>query len=86
MGYYLLIATGLIGPFFLIKYRETIGDVIGEAAWMRKIGGVYNFIVVVAILIFFWAIADVTGTTGVLFGPLRFVIPGMRPEEVPPAF
>ena len=85
MPYYLLIAIGIIGPVFLIIYRETIGDTIGEADWMRKVGGVYNVIVIVALLIFFWALADVTGTTSILFGPLRYLSPGFNPAP-PPTF
>lgn len=80
MGYTLLIATGLIGPFFLIKYRETIGDTVGEAEWMKKIGGIYNVIIVVALLIFFWTIADMTGTTTVLFSPLKSLFPQFRQQ------
>lgn len=79
MLYYILIAIGLIGPVFLIIYREALGDIIGEADWMRKVGGVYNVIVFAAILIFFWALADVTGTTSLLFSPLRQLSPAFQP-------
>ncbi len=84
MFYYLMIATGMIGPVFLIMYREAIGDIIGEADWMRKVGGVYNVIVFAAIIIFFWALADVTGTTSILFAPLRSLSPAF--QEAPPQF
>jgi hypothetical protein len=30
-----LIFIGLVAPFFLIVYREFIGDMLGEASWMR---------------------------------------------------
>lgn len=83
MGYYLLIATGLVGPFFLIKYRASIGDIVGEAAWMKKIGGVYNFIIILALFIFFWTIAEMTGTTDILFSPLRSFFPELRKEAAP---
>ena len=63
MGYYLLIGVGLIGPFFMIKYREMIGDMMGEADWMRKVGGVHYVVVIVALVIFFWTPAEMTGTT-----------------------
>ena len=86
MGYYLLIAAGLVGPFFLIKYRQVVGDMMGEAEWMKKVGGVYNTVIIIALIIFFWTIAEMTGTTSVLFGPLRYLIPGMRPQEAPPPF
>ena len=85
MGYYLVIAAGIIGPFFMIKYRESLGDMLGEADWMRKVGGIHNFIVIIAILIFFWALADVTGTTSVLFGPLRSLSPAFQ-QQTPPSF
>jgi len=32
---YFLYAVGLIVPFLLIKYRERVGDMIGQAEWMR---------------------------------------------------
>lgn len=60
----------------MMKYRERIGELVGEAEWMRKVGGVYNLIIIVALLIFFWSIAELTGTTDVLFRPLLFFIPG----------
>ena len=82
MGYYLLIACGLIGPFFLIYYREEIGNTIGQADWMSAFGGIYTVIVVVAILIFFWTLAELTGTTQTLFGPIRDVIPDAQNQQV----
>lgn len=85
MGYSLLIAAGLIGPFVLIYYRERIGDMIGEADWMRKVGGVYYVVVYIAIIIFFWTLAELTGTTGVLFAPLRSLSPAFQ-QQTPPTF
>ena len=78
MGYYLLIATGLIGPFVMMYYRETIGDMIGEADWMRKVGGVYMVVIIVALFIFFWTLAEMTGTTSILFSPLKGLFPGQQ--------
>lgn len=86
MGYYLMIAAGLIGPFFLVKYRESIGDMMGEADWMKKVGGVYNVVFIVAVIIFFWTIAEMTGTTSILFAPLRKLSPGFQPEAAAPTF
>lgn len=83
MGYYLLIATGLIGPFAMIYYREAIGDMIGEADWMRKVGGVYIVVIIVALLIFFWTLAELTGTTSILFAPLRYLSPAFWPTAEP---
>ncbi len=74
---YFLYAVGLIVPFLLIKYRERVGDMIGQAEWMRKVGGVYNFIILIAVFIFFWTVAEMTGTTTFLFKPLINIIPGL---------
>ena len=78
MGYILPII-GIVGSFFLLKYREAIGNIMGEAEWMRKVGGVYNVVIIVAIFIFFWSLAELTGTTQILFSPLLWLIPGLHP-------
>jgi hypothetical protein len=70
-----LIFIGLVAPFFLIVYREFIGDMLGEASWMRPLGGVYTCIVLLAIILFFWALAEATGTTNVLFHPVVDLFP-----------
>jgi uncharacterized membrane protein len=80
----ILSLVGVVGSFFLIRYREHIGDMMGEPAWMQKIGGVYNFIVIIAVFIFFWSIAELTGTTEILFKPLTFFIPGARETPIDP--
>ncbi len=80
MGYYLLIGTGLVGPFVMMKYREQIGDMFGEAEWMKKVGGVYNVVNIVAMIIFFWTLAEATGTTTVLFAPLRYLSPAFQQQ------
>jgi len=49
---------------------------IGEPKWTEYIGGVYNMIVLIAVGIFFWCIAEITGTTHILFKPLTWFIPG----------
>ena len=67
---------GIVGSFFLIKEREKVGDMFGEAEWMRKVGGVYNVVVICALFIFFWSLAELTGTTDVLFGWVRNFFPG----------
>jgi hypothetical protein len=79
MGFILPIL-GIVGSFFMLKYREYIGNMMGEAAWMSKVGGVYNVIVIVAIFIFFWSLAELTGTTDILFRPLLWFIPGLAPR------
>ncbi len=70
---------GIAASVGLIYKREVIGDMIGEADWMRKIGGVYFLVVYIAVFIFFWSLAELTGTTDVLFGPIRNNIPGLKP-------
>jgi len=73
MGTFLSIV-GLIASILMIKYREKVGDNIGQADWMQKVGGVYNFIIIVSIFIFFWSIAHLTGTTNFFFSPFRTAI------------
>ena len=74
---------GIVGSFFLIKYRERAGDMIGDAAWMQPIGGIYNFLIIFSVFIFFFSVAALTGTTDIFFGWVRFLIPGQAPA--PPA-
>lgn len=69
---------GIVASFFMFKYRERIGDAIGEADWMRKIGGVYAVVMIFALIIFFWSVASLTGTTDILFAPLLLLFPGFR--------
>ena len=78
---YALSIIGIVASFFLVKYRERMGEIIGEAEWMRKLGGVYNVIIITAILIFFWALATLTGTTNILLKPILFLIPGSRSAD-----
>ncbi|MBI3332209.1 hypothetical protein HYZ99_04635 [Candidatus Peregrinibacteria bacterium] len=76
---------GLLGialSLVLLKYRERIGNMIGEAEWMQKIGGIYNVIILIALIIFFWSLAELTGTTNIFFAPLRMIIPGGRQMEI----
>lgn len=73
---WLLPLIGIVFSFYLIYKRQMFGDMIGEADWMLKVGGVYNLMVIVGLVIFFWSIAELTGTTGVLFSPLLHVLPG----------
>lgn len=69
---------GIVTSFLLVKYRERMGDIVGEAEWMQKVGGVYNVIVITAIFLFFWSLAALTGTTSIFLKPLTFLIPGSR--------
>ncbi len=69
MSYFLGIL-GIIASFFLLKYRERVGDMIGEPEWAHKVGGIYNVIILCGIFLFFWSLATVTGTTDILFRPI----------------
>lgn len=71
--------------FVMIKFRERIADMIGEAQWMRYVGGVYIFIVILGVLMVLFGIARMTGTTQVLMAPIYGVIPSMG-DAPPPAF
>ena len=75
MGTFLAIC-GIILAFFMLKYRERLGDMIGDAEWMSKLGGVYNFIIILSLIIFFWSIAELTNTTYLFFAPIRMIFPG----------
>ena len=68
--------SGIILAFFMIKYRERVGDSMGEADWMRSVGGVYMIVIALAICIFLWSIAALTNTTDILLSPV-FLIPGL---------
>lgn len=73
---------GLALSFAMIKFRESIGNAIGEASWMRKVGGVYTVVVFCAIVLFFWCLAFLTGTEEIFFKPIMFLLPG-APEPPP---
>lgn len=74
----LLSLLGIAGSVLMLKYRESIGNMLSEADWMSKVGGVYNVVVIAAVFIFFWSLATLTGTTEILFSPLLWLIPGVR--------
>lgn len=86
MTQYVLPIFGILFAFTLIKYREQIGDVFGDADWMRPLGGVYFVIVYISIFIIFWSIAVMTNTTGILFKPFLMLFPtlGRSANEVQP--
>ena len=75
MTHTILSLIGIIGAFYLIKNREQIGNMLGEAECMKNVGGIYTIIVFVAVLIFFWSIAELTGTTAILFSPVKLIFP-----------
>ena len=64
----------IAAAFALIKYRERVVSLAGKFAWAEKYlgtGGTYNLMVIIAILLFFWGVAKMTGTTDVLLSPLK---------------
>jgi len=72
---------GVVGAFFLVKYRERIGDMVGDPPWAQKVGGIYNVLIIAGILIFFWSIATMTGTSDIFLRPLLMVIPGYHAPD-----
>ena len=69
---------GIIGILFgaaLIKFREQVGDMLGQPAWADKIGGIYNVVVIIGVLMFFWSIAYMTNTQDIFFAPLFYFLP-----------
>jgi uncharacterized membrane protein len=66
---------GMALAYFIIVSRKMIGDLIGDPPWVAGFGGIHNFLVIVAVMIFFWSFAELTGTTHLLFYPLTFLIP-----------
>lgn len=75
----------IIGSFLLIKYRERVVATTGKFAWCEKYlgyGGTYRFMVILAVVLFLWGVASITGTTDVLLGPLRGVfMPAGTPQS-----
>lgn len=74
---YLLSFLGIALSIVMLRFRERIGDFMGEADWMKYTGGVYNVVIILAIFIFLWSIATLTGTTDTLFMPFLYLLPGV---------
>ncbi len=75
MLHYLLPLGGIVLAFLIVRFREAIGNIVGEADWMRKVGGVYNLMIIVALVLFFWCLAELTNSTSLLFGPVKDLFP-----------
>jgi multisubunit Na+/H+ antiporter MnhF subunit len=86
--HYILGILGIIVSVLLLKYRERAGDLIGEADWMGKLGGVYNVIIIFALFLFIWSVAVLTNTTYFFLAPLKWILPGLAPQPtvVPQGF
>lgn len=67
---YFFALLGIAASFVLLKYRERVGEMFGEADWMRHVGGIYGIVIIVAIFIFFWSVATLTGTMDIFLIPL----------------
>jgi len=77
---------GIVFAVALLKYRQQVGDTIGDADWMRYVGGVYNMVIIIGIFIFFWSLATLTGTTDLLLSPLKYILPMPEPPPAPGTF
>lgn len=73
---FFLYILGIAASVAMIKYREKLGDIIGDAEWMQYVGGVYNAVIIAAVLLFFWSIAGLTGTTNIFLYPLTWIFGG----------
>ena len=61
---------GILFAYVLIRYREPIGEMIGDPEWAHSIGGIYNLLILLGIFIFFWSLATLTGTSDIFFSPI----------------
>jgi hypothetical protein len=75
MGRIILGTIGIALSFLLIKYRESVGDSIGDPEWASKVGGIYNVIVLCGIFGFFWSVSYMTNTLDILFAPILWLLP-----------
>lgn len=80
---YLLPILGMIGGLLIIDQRENIGDMFGETKWIHEHGGIYTWMIILGLFIFFWSLGELTGTTDFLFSPIRAVLPG-EGQEIDP--
>lgn len=76
MGRFFIAMIGIAVSFLMMRYREQIGDSLGNADFMKYFGGPYNFVVFLAIIGFFWSVSYLTGTTQILFFPIYMVMGG----------
>lgn len=66
---------GIVCSVVIITYRERTAEMIGAADWMEYLGGVYNVVILVGILLFFFSVAALTGTLGLFLSPIRLLLP-----------
>jgi len=65
---------GILLSLAMFKYRERVGELIGDAPWMQKLGGVYGVVMLTALFFFFWSIAAMVGSEHLFFAPLRLIL------------
>ena len=71
----------IVGAYVCLRYRSQIVEYTGDFAWAEKHlgqGGTYAVVVLLGVFFFFFGIASITGTTGVLLAPLRSILSGGR--------
>ncbi len=66
---------GVIFAYCIIRYREPLGEMIGDPEWAGKVGGIYNVLIIVGAFLFLWSVATISGTTDVLFSPILMFLP-----------
>ena len=65
---------GLLGlgfSYLLVKYRRYIGDAMGNMQWTKWVGGIYNVIVIVAVIVAIFSLLFMFGLEESLFGGIR---------------
>ncbi len=63
----------LLAAYGLIRYRLKVVEVFGKVEWAEYYlgrGGTYNLVVIIAVLLFIWGLASITGTLPLLLSPL----------------
>ncbi len=71
---YLLSITGIVLSFYMLRYREQFGDMIG---------GRYMLGVGIALFIFLWSVAALVGADDFLFRPVLWIFPGSQTVAEP---
>ena len=82
---YILPIVGIVGAFVMMIERERIGDMVGESKWIHDHGGIYSWVVIVAVFILLWSIAELLGVAHYVFWPIRSILPG-EPNPFAPVY
>jgi len=67
----------IVIAILMIMFREHAGNMLGQAGWMEKLGGVYMVMIYVGMLLFFLGLIMLFGLTEVALGPIFNFIPGV---------